>query len=234
MCALLDYYWLENYIPIIRKAKRIKGVAFYFPCECVWFRFATPPYTLLGDIFYTMEIWKDIPWYEGKYQASNFGRIKSLYKKNHIIMKPWIEWSWYSYLILWANKKWKPIKVHRAVMFAFFGEDKDKKFVNHKDWNKQNNRLENLEWVTRSENDKHKYRILWHKTPFQINPYMKWVYWELHPLSKKVKQYSLDWIFIKEWIWIKQAARITWANEVWIIRSCKWLWKQSWWFHWEY
>lgn len=59
------------------------------------------------------------------------------------------------------NGKSKKIKVHRAVMMSFFPrQDADKLDVNHKDGNKKNNSIENLEWCTRGENHKHRYRVL--------------------------------------------------------------------------
>ena len=190
--------------------------------------------TLFFYYFIMEEVWKDVVGFEGRYLISNMGRCRTLVQGKNTIMKPWIEGSWYSFLHLrkWGNSY--NLKLHRAVMFAFVWEDEVRKFVNHKDWNKQNNKLDNLEWVTRSENDKHRYRILWYKTPFQINPYMKWVYWEWHPLSKKIKQYSLDWEFIKEWTWINQMCRELWISGSCISQCCKWKYSQSWWYKWSY
>lgn len=55
--------------------------------------------------------------------------------------------------------------VHRLLMLSFFGEQKDKKYVNHLDGNKINNNIKNLEWCTASENNTHKYRVLKAKHP---------------------------------------------------------------------
>ena len=112
------------------------------------------------------EIWKDIPWYEWLYQVSNLWRIKSLprYIKNQywnkaLILKQSII-MWYNCVNLYKDKKHKNWKVHRLVISSFIWLLEWYE-INHKDWNKQNNNLENLEQITKSENHIHKFRILW-------------------------------------------------------------------------
>lgn len=99
------------------------------------------------------EMWKDIPEYEGLYQVSNYGRVKSLtrYKK---ILKPYINYG-YANIILSKNKKTKYYKIHRLVAQAFIPNIENKPFINHKDGNKLNNNVNNLEWCTAKENTKH-------------------------------------------------------------------------------
>jgi hypothetical protein len=112
--------------------------------------------------FLYMEIWKDIPGYEGMYQVSNLGNVKSLSrvlrnKYNTFVSKeklltPKIASTKYYFVKLCKNGE-KSFAVHRLVMMAFSGvSDLD---VNHKDLNKLNNNLENLEYCTRKENVYH-------------------------------------------------------------------------------
>lgn len=109
------------------------------------------------------EIWKDIINYEGYYQISNKGRVKSLDRIiincNNInqslkgnILKERIDGSGYSYVELHKNNKYSIFKIHRLVAQAFIPNVNNLPFINHKDENKQNNFVENLEWCTQSYN----------------------------------------------------------------------------------
>lgn len=104
------------------------------------------------------EIWADIDGYSGLYQVSNIGRIKSLGgKSNHnseMIMKQQ-EILGYMSVTLTKDSVQKMYKVHRLVANAFIDNSDSKPQVNHKDGNKKNNIVSNLEWVTPSENSKH-------------------------------------------------------------------------------
>lgn len=95
-----------------------------------------------------MEIWKDIPEYEGLYQVSNEGRIR----RNGQTRKLHKDYRGYLTVSLSKHSKMKYYKVHRLVALAFIPNPEGKRTVNHKDGNKENNRLENLEWATHSEN----------------------------------------------------------------------------------
>jgi hypothetical protein len=108
------------------------------------------------------EFWKDIEGYEGLYQISNKGRVKSLgnkHRKSVMILKPTIEYYGYHTVSLCRNQEGKTKKVHRLVAKAFVSGYDDTKEINHKDGNKLNNIPENLEWVTVKENAQHAFRI---------------------------------------------------------------------------
>lgn len=104
------------------------------------------------------EIWKDIENYDGLYQISNTGRIKSLRKtsvskdKKWHIMKPFATRGYFYIKLRDLNGRDKSFPVHRLVASAFLPNPNGYKEVNHKDENKQNNSVENLEWCTRAYN----------------------------------------------------------------------------------
>lgn len=96
-----------------------------------------------------MEIWKDVPNYEGLYKVSNLGNIKSLnYNKTGVecILKPNKDVKGYLYINLYKNGKRKTYKVHRLVATAFLQNPDNLPSINHKNECKNDNRLENLEW----------------------------------------------------------------------------------------
>lgn len=110
------------------------------------------------------EYWKDIPEYEGIYQVSNLGNIRSLDRVSKIgrnlkgrLLK--LTQNRFGYLRFTAEnlKGIKTLHVHRVVLLTFRPIN-EKLQVNHKDGNKINNKLENLEWCTDSENKIHAYK----------------------------------------------------------------------------
>ena len=103
------------------------------------------------------EIWKDIKGYEGLYQVSNLGRVKSLKFDRELILKYRIVEN-YNAVVLYANSKPKPWRVHRLVALMFIGNPNRAQQVNHKDFNRSNNCVENLEWCTAEENNNHTIR----------------------------------------------------------------------------
>ena len=102
------------------------------------------------------EIWKDIKGYEGLYQVSNKGNVKSLnYNRTgeEKIRKPMVNNNGYLIVELWRNGKNKKLLIHRLVLMTFNPIDNMDKFeVNHRDENKKNNNLDNLEWCSRNYN----------------------------------------------------------------------------------
>jgi len=91
------------------------------------------------------EIWKDIPNYEGLYQASNLGNIRSIYRYKKILT-PYIDKDGYYRIRLYKNKKGVYKGVHKWIAEAFIPNPHNYNEINHKDENKQNNCVDNLEW----------------------------------------------------------------------------------------
>lgn len=103
-----------------------------------------------------MEIWKDVPNYEGLYQVSNFGRTKRLFKNGREnILHGRMDKDGYIEVILSKGQKKKFVRLHRLVAEVFVPNPENKPQVNHKDRAKHNNAESNLEWVTASENTTH-------------------------------------------------------------------------------
>jgi hypothetical protein len=101
-----------------------------------------------------MEIWKNIPEFNGDYQASTFGNIKN---KSGKILKQRINKHRGNYMLIRFYGKPPFYKVHRLIAKTFIPNLYNKPDINHIDGNKTNNRIENLEWCTRSENMTHAY-----------------------------------------------------------------------------
>ena len=130
------------------------------------------------------EVWKDIPGYEGLYQVSNFGNVKSFLidKKNGSLRKLNTDKYGYHYIILYKNGISKTIKVHRLVAQAFIPNRDNLPEINHKDKNRKNNNSENLEWCTNL------YNIQYSR-------------------AKEINQYDNNNNFIKRWNCIREASR---------------------------
>lgn len=116
------------------------------------------------------EIWKDIKGYEGYYQISNLGRVKGLlrivdhsltkkYIVKSIIRKNDLLNSGYVIINLAKNGIVRKFIIHRLVAQSFIQNPEKKSEINHKNGIKKDNRVENLEWCTRSENCKHSFDI---------------------------------------------------------------------------
>lgn len=102
-----------------------------------------------------METWKDVKGFEGKYFVSSFGRVKN----NTTVLKPHMNKNGYCTVRLYKDGKHYPFYIHRLVMEHFSGCEGNFE-VNHKDGNKNNNKLSNLEVVSHKENCYHRSHVL--------------------------------------------------------------------------
>ena len=149
-----------------------------------------------------MEIWKNIKGYEGLYQISNMGRVKSLERKiphwrggervqKERILKQVVTHNGYLRVGLRVDGKQKMLRVHRLVCEAFHENPDNKSDVNHINENKTDNRACNLEWCTRIENCNHGTR----------NERVA------KALSKPIGQYTRDGDLVKVWQSTNEARR---------------------------
>ena len=161
------------------------------------------------------EIWKDIKGFEGKYQVSNLGNVKSLNynrtKKERILTPKKRS----GYLIVTLSKKGihKDFLIHRLVAQAFIEKPENLPEVNHIDENKLNNRVENLEWCDRKYNNNygtHNEMIL--KTRKLRNR---------KNAEKPVLQFTKDGKFVNEYKSISEAERCTEIYNGSICKCCK-------------
>lgn len=117
------------------------------------------------------EIWKDVIGYKGLYQVSNLGNVKSIvgirldkrgrfYKMPVKILKPQWDRGGYFHVSLYKNKKVSHKLIHKLVLEAFVSPCPTGYYGNHKDGNRTNNNLDNLEWCTPGENNLHAFRVL--------------------------------------------------------------------------
>ena len=161
------------------------------------------------------EIWKDIPGYEGLYQASSEGRIKSLgrtqpecwkdgthfriHKFPEKIMKFRYNANGYAQVNLFKqNKDRKNASVHRLVAMSFLENPKNLPCINHKDENPKNNKVSNLEWCTQTYNVNYGNRIKKYRQTRGV----------------KVDRYTLNNVFIDSWESMNNAAENVYGSRL--------------------
>lgn len=125
------------------------------------------------------EIWKDVVGYEGLYQVSSFGRVKSLRKTRELgiasrtfpekILKPLPNLKYFRVALSKGVGKFNHYMIHRLVAMAFLDNKESLPQVNHIDGSGSNNHVDNLEWCTSSQNILHKFRVLGYKQGKGIN-----------------------------------------------------------------
>lgn len=181
-----------------------------------------------------IEIYKPIVGYEGLYEVSNLGNVRSLDRyapHNHgykqkikgKVLKQHDNTRGYMYVGLWKNGKQKKFYVHRLVAQAFIPNTDNLPEVNHKDEIKSNNCVYNLEWVTSKENANYGSRIERFSNKLKgrkLSEETKQKMRQSQP-KKKVVQLSLDGEFIKIWNGTRETERNLKINHVGISACCK-------------
>lgn len=183
------------------------------------------------------EVWRDIPGYQGVYQISNLGRVKSLsreityeptkfYPNGRVrvlkekILTPCKDKKGYEFVQLFKNGFFKCKRIHRLVAEAFIPNPDNLPLVNHKDCIRNNNTVDNLEWCT---------------DEYNCN-YGGAVEKRISQIRRPVLQYTLNGEFIKEWesatafvatLGIKQ------GNGTNILKACKGIYKQAFGYKWK-
>ncbi|MBQ2175564.1 MAG: HNH endonuclease [Alphaproteobacteria bacterium] len=175
-----------------------------------------------------IEYWKAMPNYEGIYMISSWGRVKALPSKVHI-HNAGDYYTKEKILVLCKNsggyyifrsRDHKSISVHRMVALAFLGgpPNPDKNVINHKDENKTNNRVDNLEWCT---------------TKYNVT-YGAAIQKRVEKQSKKVAQYSLDGTLVAIYPSASEAARQTGFEQSLISAYCRGERKTAYGYIWKY
>ena len=140
------------------------------------------------------EIWKDIPGYEGIYEVSTEGRIKSFHYTIPRILTWKVNQKGYAWVELRKSGEAKQLLVHRIVATAFLDNPNNYPVINHKDENPLNNNVDNLEWCSKSYNVR--YSLALHpertlkKQRTRRNTKLR---------DKAIIQFTIDGRFVREW-----------------------------------
>ena len=142
------------------------------------------------------EVWKDIEGYEGHYSISNHGRIRNAKTGRLRTVNP--RGDGYCTIVLYKENKAKNLYIHRLVL-SHFSDEQENETVNHVDGDKQNNHIDNLEWLSYRDNNIHAIENGLNSSKQRMN----------NKNSIKVAQYDLGGDLIKEYPSMRQAERET-------------------------
>lgn len=171
------------------------------------------------------EVWKDIPGYENIYQASSFGNIRIKYYRKTGLPKlkaQIIDKDGYCIVCLTKNGKQKSCRVNRLIAKTFLSSFSPTLQVNHKDENKQNNSIENLECISAIDN------MNWGTRTARMKDKKK------NQKSVRILQFSLSGELIKEWISSMEIQRAFGYDRSAILRCCKNKQETSYGYKWKY
>ena len=180
---------------------------------------------------YQSEIWHDIKGYDGIYQVSNLGRVKSITRKRKDngqsvkgrILKQYLDKrTGYYQVKLMKEGHYKTYRTHRLVALTFIKENKNKTVVNHINAIKTDKRVENLEWCNQKENMQHAW-----KNYCCVNV--------LKAKKKKVNQYNKDTnSLIKQWESLTEASKNLNIDLTGINKCCRGVFKTAGGYKWRY
>lgn len=157
------------------------------------------------------EIWKDMPEWCGYYQVSNLGKVRSLTRKtasrpaNGKALKEFYSTNGYLMVCFSKESKLKRFLIHRLVAICFLENKNNYPVVNHKNGNKLDNRADNLEWCTTSQNAMHAY-----KTGLRVikeSEIKRLIEWNKTDHGVKISQYTKGGEHLGDFISIAEAAR---------------------------
>ena len=178
------------------------------------------------------EVWKDIEGYEGRYQVSNLGNVKSLnygghgYEKN---LTPKVNNSGRLWVELMKDGEKKQFLIHRLVGFAFIPNPMNLPQINHMDENPKNNRVDNLEWCTGLYNvryylERHPNIARERKTPSRRN----------RKIGLKINQIDSDGCVVKTWDDVREIVNNVGYSQWSITQCCDGKRHRAYGFEWQY
>ena len=175
------------------------------------------------------EVWRDIQGYEGLYQVSNLGSVKSFPRsrtKGGIVTQHFDK-KGYKIVVLSKRSEIKVFKVHRLVATAFIPNPKKLPQVNHKDENKVNNSVDNLEWCDNLYNARYGSKAKRaYETSVKAGTALN--------NSKAVIQYDLNGSFLQEYASMTDAAKAIGKEQSTISKCCRGIRKSAYGFLWKY
>lgn len=196
------------------------------------------------------EIWKDIEGFEGRYQVSNLGNVKSLryggrYEVRNLVPK--VNNKGYEWVELFNNGKKKCIQIHRLVASAFIPNPEGYPIINHKDENPRNNCVDNLEWCDQKYNvhyyiERHAIEYSNHLNilkRYRESVERKWVRTRIgiygpYKHKRKVKQVDKDGNVVRVWDCVSQIMREENKSQWSITQCCEGKRKTAYGYTWHY